>query len=100
MEKRILRRSLGLLAAMASAAVMAQDVEQGHDAHPTAATAPAATSPERPALEGYRRFNPDEPLRDWRAANAEVGRLGGHAGHLVKSPADSPSQHHHHGDGR
>lgn len=100
MERRILSRSLGLLAFVASAAVMAQDVEHGHDAHPSAATEPAATSPARLALEGYRWFNPDEPLRDWRVANAEVGRLRGHGGHLVTSPSDARPQHREHGEGR
>jgi Cu/Ag efflux protein CusF len=41
----------------------------------------------------YRRFRADEPLVDWRQANDEVGRLGGHAGHL---PADSGHAGHRH----
>ncbi len=45
------------------------------------------------SLAGYRRFRADEPLVDWRQANDEVGRLGGHAGHL---PADSGHSGHHH----
>ncbi len=51
-----------------------------------AATVPAATSPAIPAqssgakvtgLEGYRRFNADEPLADWRKVNDTVRDVGG-----------------------
>jgi hypothetical protein len=30
--------------------------------------------------QDYRRFTPDEPLLDWRAANEAVRQAGGHAG--------------------
>jgi len=33
------------------------------------------------AFEGYRPLI-DEPMRPWRDANDEVGRLGGHMGHV------------------
>jgi hypothetical protein len=38
--------------------------------------------PYRSVLDGYGRYRADEPLRDWREVNDEVGRLGGHGGHL------------------
>lgn len=34
----------------------------------------------RSAFEDYRPFPPDEPLKDWRAANEEVKEAGGHVG--------------------
>ena len=34
------------------------------------------------AFADYRRFNPDEPLVDWRTANEEVKNAGGHLGLL------------------
>lgn len=40
---------------------------------------PAYTSP----LDGYQGYRADEPLRDWREANDEMGRLGGHLGHMA-----------------
>lgn len=40
----------------------------------------------RSAFDGYRPWS-TEPLRDWREVNDEVGRLGGHAGHLRGSLA-------------
>jgi hypothetical protein len=41
----------------------------------------------RSSFENYRPWSP-EPLRDWRAVNDEVERLGGHAGHLRSTAAD------------
>ena len=32
------------------------------------------------AFADYRRFDPDQPLVDWRAANDEVKSAGGHVG--------------------
>ena len=32
-------------------------------------------------FEGYRPLT-DEPMRTWRDANDEIGRLGGHIGHI------------------
>ena len=58
-----------------------------------ATTGDKASSARGDGLAGYRRFRADEPLLDWRLANDEVGRLGGHAGHL---PADSAHTGHHH----
>lgn len=52
-----------------------------------------ATARGQSGLAGYRRFRADEPLIDWRQANDEVGRLGGHAGHL---PAGAGHAGHHH----
>jgi hypothetical protein len=39
----------------------------------------------RSALNEYRPYDLDEPLHSWKDANDEVGRLGGHMGHLMPS---------------
>lgn len=39
----------------------------------------------RSPLNDYRPYRVDEPLRSWRDANDEAGRLGGHMGHLTPS---------------
>lgn len=77
-----------LLAVLANPAVAAQHENERQGA-PAAASPDAATAPVTPALAGYRPFSADEPLRDWRAANAEVGRLKGHGGHLRDAPKPS-----------
>jgi hypothetical protein len=60
----------------------------------------------RSSFEDYRPWSA-EPLRDWRAVNDEVERLGGHAGHLRSSAvgerkpeasATPPQQRDLHGD--
>lgn len=56
-------------------------------AAPLFAAAPAPADPSAPApdvtyrstFEGYRRDR-EEPLKDWRAVNDEVARIGGHVG--------------------
>jgi hypothetical protein len=45
-------------------------------------------------LDGYRPYRADEPLRDWREINDEVGRLGGHRGALGDAAAASDSADH------
>jgi len=45
---------------------------------PAVKTPPAAQTS---AFEGYRRFR-DEEMVPWREINDEVGRLGGHMGHV------------------
>jgi hypothetical protein len=42
----------------------------------------------RSAFEGYRPFA-DQEMRDWRGANDEVGRAGGHGGHR---PGQGPGE--------
>jgi len=53
---------------------------------PAAEPSPSEKSPPptrayRSAFEGYRPLI-DEPMRPWRDANDEMGRLGGHIGHI------------------
>lgn len=46
---------------------------------PAEASAPAPAVTYRSAFESYRGHR-DEPLKDWRALNDEVGLVGGHIG--------------------
>ena len=85
-------------------AVLYSGVSLGQSPHAHDARAPVQKTPERPrtspvvaaplaaavpseitsAFSDYRRFNADEPLVDWRAANDEVKNAGGHVG-LMRS---------------
>lgn len=65
-----------------------------------AATPPSAKEPKAapmPAPEdvspfaGYRRFDPDAPLKPWRAANDEVRDAGGHVGILKGAASRAPA---------
>ena len=65
------------------------------------ASAPAAAGGTfQSAFKGYRPFNAEEPLKDWRAANEEVRAAGGHVGLMkaaapdAKSPGEGPHEHH------
>jgi hypothetical protein len=54
---------------------------------------PAVKTPPRTqasAYEGYRPFR-EEDVAPWREVNDEVGRLGGHSGHVGKDAAVSPA---------
>jgi hypothetical protein len=53
---------------------------------PAKAAPPASASGYQSPFAGYRPFNADEPMKDWRRANDEVREAGGHAG-LVKGGA-------------
>lgn len=54
---------------------------------PDASMPPALQRPiDDTTLERYRRFDPEPPPTDWRAANDEVGRLGGFMGHMRPAP--------------
>ena len=94
--------SAALVAALHIAAAWSQAAPStGHQGHHPAKreSTPAATAQSRPLADapparstgtyrspfaGYRPFNADEPLKDWRRANDEVREAGGHAG-LVKA---------------
>lgn len=73
-----------------------------------AAVAAASTAPEvapyRSALAEYRPWRDQEPTVDWKRANDEMKRLGGHAGHLREKaqqpdrPAAADGHGAHHGE--
>ncbi len=83
-------------------------------------TTAASAGEYQSAIADYAPYR-DGPLADWRAVNDEVGRLGGHGGHLMEgatvghdahaghgTPAQPPApaagghihQHHHGGNGQ
>jgi hypothetical protein len=70
------------LAAASSAALAAES------------TVPVVAAPQSPpyisAFDGYRPFK-DEPVGSWRDANTEMGKLGGHVGHLGTTKPAEPS---------
>lgn len=66
---------------------------------PAAPSAPVPAVTYRSAFESYRSHR-DEPGKDWRALNDEVGRVGGHVGifrstghgsHGAAAPAAPPA---------
>lgn len=72
-----------LLAAFAAGTATAQSGKRPDPADADARV-PAATY--RSAFEGYRRLE-GEARTNWRAANEEVRRVGGHVGILREKPA-------------
>ena len=74
---------MGALAALAVCGC-AQPPLWPHAATPAAP--PAVGVPHQSAFEGYRAFNAEQPLKDWRGANDEVREAGGHMG-LMKGHA-------------
>ncbi len=85
-------RWLAIAAALFTpAAFAAQDLSPSAD--PTDAHAEAAPFSYESAFASYRGTQePDEmPDKAWRAANDEMGRLGGHAGHVKNSPDSAPA---------
>ena len=91
---------LGLAAALVPGVVAAQSPHAGHTAprvelatpdRKDAAAAPGPTT-HRSSFEGYRPFNPEEPLVDWRAANEKVRDSAGHMGTMhMDMPGETPA---------
>lgn len=72
-----------LFAALAAGTVSAQTPARPDPAD-SAARVPAPTY--RSAFEGFRRLD-EAPRRDWREANEEAARIGGHIGILREQAA-------------
>jgi hypothetical protein len=96
MQKRLIHFGGGLAVAvaLASGAQAQPSLPSIPGDHESAEIRPAAAGAQpkaqvlpvyRSALNGYRPYRADEPLRPWRDANDEVGRLSGHMGHLTPS---------------
>jgi hypothetical protein len=53
---------------------------------------PKLAVPSRPGESAFRDYRPyDDPeLAGWRASNDEMGRLGGHLGHVPKAQGPTP----------
>ena len=84
-----------MLAACVAGSAAAQTAAPPDPADPKAAV-PAR--PYEPAFKGYRPYVDPEVTR-WRQSNEEVGRLGGHVGHMPKAqgPAVKPAAQGGHG---
>lgn len=67
----------------------AQTAAPGNPPSPLDARAKVPAPEFRSAFEGYKAYVEQEPA-DWRRANDEVGRVGGHAG-LQKSEPPKPA---------
>ncbi len=81
-----MRTLLLCMSAVATTAV-AQTVPPRDPADPK--QGPAAAPAHEPAFRDYRPYVDPEVGR-WRQANDEVGRLGGHSGHLPSKPGAVP----------
>jgi len=81
--------------AAAAAATLALAAPAGAQSRPRPDDPAVRTPPPASgsAFEGYRPFR-DEEMTPWREVNDEVGRLGGHSGHMtghVKADAQPQS---------
>ena len=96
MQRRMIHLGGGLAVAVALASgVQAESSSPSSPAHPALGATQSAPPSEqskpqvlpvyRSPLNEYRSYRVDEPLRSWKDANDEVGRLGGHMGHLMPS---------------
>lgn len=65
----------------------AQPAERAAAPAAPASSAPATVS----ALQSFRRWSGDAGGPAWRAANDEMGRLAGHAGHLAGRSVTAPA---------
>lgn len=88
-----MRRVLLLLAA-GSGVLVANAIAADPDRAPAVAWAAAdggmsqRIPAEASAFDSYRHFDPSPAAADWRAANDEVGRLGGFLGHMRPPPGE------------
>jgi hypothetical protein len=83
---------MSIRAFAATAAALALAAQAGAQSRPrpddpAVKTAPAAHAS---AYESYRPFREEEPA-PWREVNDEVGRLGGHSGHMGKDAVPAPA---------
>jgi len=100
--KRTVFTTAALSAALCLPPLAAVAQAGGHAGHPPATpatpaaattTAPAAPPPQaastyRSAFDGYRRFA-DEPVKSWKEANDNVGRIGGWKTYAKEATAES-----------
>ena len=79
--------------AVAPLAAIAQQAQQ--QSNPADANAPVPASGYVSAFQDYRSALEEQasPDKTWRAANDEVGRLKGHAGHIRNDVAASSGPH-------
>lgn len=96
MQRRLIHLGGGLAVAVTLVSgVQAESSSPSSPAHPALGATQSAPPSEqskpqvlpvyRSPLNEYRSYRVDEPLRSWKDANDEAGRLGGHMGHLTPS---------------
>ncbi len=78
---------------LAPPAFAASDAAQEND--PSSPAASTSSVHYTSVLESYRPVAEDDAAPDqvWRAANEEVGRIGGHAGYMKTQEPSSPAAH-------
>jgi len=84
--------SIRAFAALAAALVLAAPAgaqSRPRPDDPAVKTPPPARAS---AYEGYRPFR-EEEIAPWREVNEEVGRLGGHSGHVGKDDMGKDAAH-------
>lgn len=84
------------VAAWVCVPVAASAQQQQTPPNPLDANAPTAAVTYESAFKNYRTSTDDSATPDkvWRSANEEMGRIGGHAGHMKdagSAPAASPN---------
>jgi hypothetical protein len=81
----MLKTTCFALAAMLAGGVSAQTAARPDPADPKAVV------PERPYESAFKGYKPyvDADIARWSDANREVGRLGGHAGHVPRESGAS-----------
>jgi hypothetical protein len=80
-----------VLAALAGLPALAYAQSDRRVAMTAAAPGPSGQAPAS-TLQSFRRWSADVSGPTWRAANDEMGRLAGHAGHLAPAAASSQVQ--------
>lgn len=72
---------------------LAASAQQKQDSNPTDPGAPVASVRYESAFKTFRSSQEDGPSPDkaWRSANEEMGRLGGHVGHMKEAAPQSSS---------
>lgn len=81
-----------LVSALTPFAATAQQKTQ--QPNPLDANAPVSVSTYTSAFKNYQAASNEEevsPDKTWRAANDEVGKLGGHGGHIKNDAAGAPT---------
>jgi len=72
---------------------LAASAQQKQDPHPADPGAPASSIQYESAFKTFRSLQEDGPAPDkaWRSANEEMGRLGGHVGHMKEAAPQADS---------
>lgn len=85
--------AVAALASLPLAAMGQQYQQNHHPANPVDASANVPASSYESVLKNYKAAADEQesPDKTWRAANDEVAKLGGHAGHIEGDSGTSPA---------